>query len=65
VSVFIDSAGVTDDTAAIAHVTSQAAELHAAPANVAHTQRLMHRTDESDRDIHTVGPVRGGGAPMA
>jgi hypothetical protein len=52
VTVFIDSAGVMDDTTATAHVTAEADALRHAPANVTHTLHLVHRTGGGDRDIH-------------
>ncbi len=64
VTVFIDTAGVMNDTTAIRHVRAESDRLHDAPADVTHTLRLVHRTGTGDRDIHTAGPVRGIGAPL-
>lgn len=59
-AVFIDAAGVLDDTTATARVQAELARLHQqAPGNVVHTLRLVHRTGNGDRDIFTGGPVRG------
>ncbi len=65
VTVFIDATGVLDDTTATEHVSADLTRLREAPANVTHTLRLVHRSDDGDRDVHTAGPVRGNGPPLA
>ncbi len=65
VTVFIDTAGAMNDTTATEHMTADLTRLRDAPANVTHTLRLVHRTGDGDRDVHTAGPVRGSGAPLA
>jgi len=64
VTVFIDTAGVLNDTTATEHVSAEATRLRDAPANVTHTLRLVHRTADGDRDVHTAGPVHGNGPPL-
>jgi hypothetical protein len=62
---FIDAAGRMDDAAAIAYVRAELAELAAyAPSNVLHTWRLVHRSDDGEREVLAPPPVRGRGAPL-